>query len=71
MDELGARPPHAAATRPAIDNGATPTLHIGSIEVQLQPPAAPPMPHREPAAPTRSNAPLARGFTTPLGLRQG
>jgi hypothetical protein len=51
-------------------------IHIGSIDVRIQPPAAeraplPPEPPRSPSAPPAGPARLARGFTTPLGLRQG
>jgi hypothetical protein len=53
------------------------TLHIGSIEVRVEPPVPPPVPvPRDRPAPTVQTAPptppvgLARGFTTSLGLRQ-
>jgi hypothetical protein len=59
---------------PAPDRTPPPrTLHIGSIEVEIQTPRDGAdrdvrAQHSAPAAPA---APLARGFTTPLGLRQG
>jgi hypothetical protein len=48
-----------------------PAVHIGSVEVRIVPPAAPPnKPHRA-AAGSSSTALLSRGFTTSFGLRQG
>ena len=49
-------------------------IHIGSIEVRIEtPPAFPPAsaPVQAPPAPANPIGGLARGFTTPLGLRQG
>jgi hypothetical protein len=53
-------------------------IHIGSIEVRIEapPPKVTPFPPQTPArtassAPLASGRGLARGFTTPLGLRQG
>jgi hypothetical protein len=59
---------------PAADRTPAPrTLHIGSIEVEIQAPrdGADRDPRPQPSAPVAPAAPLARGFTTPLGLRQG
>jgi hypothetical protein len=51
------------------------TLHIGSIEVQIVPPPAPPQVPSQSAVPRSTEmgnvAPLARGFTSSFGLRQG
>ncbi len=64
--------PHPEATR--SPRPAEPrTIQIGTIEVRVQPPLADIAPPTQPARPA-SPAPasnLARGFTTPLGLRQG
>ena len=72
--------PAPAATAHWPPRSVTPrTIHIGTIEVQIQPPpkeaAALPPPEQvrpivRPAA-SASTPGLARGFTTPLGLRQG
>jgi hypothetical protein len=68
---IPAAPTH---TTPVIadDSGHTqppgaPSVHIGSIEVRLTPPPAPPAPPSRPPAPTA--APLSR-FRTPFGLGQ-
>ncbi|HET7504600.1 MAG TPA: hypothetical protein VFK02_26440 [Kofleriaceae bacterium] len=64
----------AGASGPASARPASRALHIGSIEVEIQPPPAAPLrPDAVPGASPASaapGAPLARGFTTPLGLRQ-
>jgi hypothetical protein len=73
---------HAPAARrdalapvvPAPERKPAPrTLHIGSIEVEIQTPRDGVDRDARPAqsAPAPPAAPLARGFTTPLGLRQG
>jgi hypothetical protein len=73
---------HAAAARrdalPAVAAAserkpAPRTLHIGSIEVEIQTPRDGADRDTRPvqSAPAPPAAPLARGFTTPLGLRQG
>jgi hypothetical protein len=63
-----------APVLPAPGRGPAPrTLHIGSIEVEIQAPRAGADREARPqhSAPAAPAAPLARGFTTPLGLRQG
>jgi hypothetical protein len=49
------------------------TLHIGSIQVEIQTPRDAPDRDARPSqpGPAAPAGPLARGFTTPLGLRQG
>ncbi|HEU4732550.1 MAG TPA: hypothetical protein VFT22_31865, partial [Kofleriaceae bacterium] len=75
----------ALAPTPRADRAPAPpgqsaprALHIGSIEVEIQPPPdAARQLHPDagspgaPRAPAAASAPLARGFATPLGLRQG
>lgn len=59
---------------PAPDRqAALRTLHIGSIEVEIQTPRDAPDRDVRPSqpGPAAPAGPLARGFTTPLGLRQG
>ncbi|MFT3770708.1 MAG: hypothetical protein QM820_35230 [Minicystis sp.] len=77
LDAPPLQPPALPAPRA---RGAAPppsrTIHIGSIDVQIQPPprATPPEPPPRPAAresPAAAPAPLARGFTSAIGLRQG
>ena len=46
------------------------TVHIGSIDVQLVPPSAPPAQPTKPVGKS-SLSPLSRGFTSSFGLRQG
>jgi hypothetical protein len=50
------------------------TIHIGTIEVQIVPPSAPPMPlpaSRPAPTRTRSTSALSRELTSFIGLRQG
>jgi hypothetical protein len=65
----------ATGAVPALDHKpGLRVLHIGSIEVAIQPPPAAAPPPVEPAARRAAatpNAPLARGFFSSLGLRQG
>lgn len=67
------RPPHAnQPSRPsAAATSQANTVHIGTIDIHIAPPPAPPIQSRvtgpKPAAP----ASLARGFTSSFGLRQG
>jgi hypothetical protein len=70
-------PPDRPAPYPETSRSPRPaeprTIQIGTIEVRVQPPLADIAPPAQPARPA-SPAPasnLARGFTTPLGLRQG
>lgn len=56
----------ASATPDATAGG----VHIGSVEIQIVPAHEPP-PRPAPAvAPRAVVAPLSRGFTSPIGLRQ-
>lgn len=69
-----ARP--APPPSPASPPNETPrTVHIGSIDIQIEPERKekPPAPAQAipPARPAAPPSVLARGFTTPLGLRQG
>lgn len=67
-------------TPQATKLGAPParSIHIGSIDVQIVKPAAAPPPSPAPriervaaaGAPSAPTSPLARGFASPLGLRQ-
>lgn len=79
--EVLARPPGEPLPRPALPKAASArSIHIGTIEVHVEPPlppAAAPSPirreERRPAPGTTSAAPasLSRGFTSTIGLRQG
>jgi hypothetical protein len=62
----------ASPTRAAAPPSEPPQLaiRIGSIDVQILPPA-PPQPAAPAASTPRSPVPLARGFTSSFGLRQG
>jgi hypothetical protein len=68
--------PPSLSREPRVAAGAVPTprsIHIGAIEVQIHP-AAPPPPRVQPSEaprPAAAPAPLARGFTSAIGLRQG
>lgn len=78
---IASRPPRAAAQEPGVplppvrpaprsDREAA-AIKIGTIEVRVKPPPAPPQPPaRAKAAPARSGA-LSRGLSSPFGLRQG
>jgi hypothetical protein len=46
------------------------SVRIGSIDIHIQAPPTPPQPARR-VSPPQSAAPLARGFTSSVGLRQG
>ncbi len=67
--------PPAARPRAATDPDAAPFtgIHIGSVEVQILPPAepmAPPAVTRPTAVSPAPSGPLARGLTSTIGLRQ-
>jgi hypothetical protein len=70
---LGATAPPLASTQPETAKDAT--VQIGSIDIHITPAAPPQLPAaRSPpplARPAPPAAPLARGFTSPFGLRQG
>lgn len=83
-EPIAARLPAEQRARPALPQPPrTPSsrsIHIGTIEVHVEPPgsaAAPPLPIRReerrapPAATGAPPAPLSRGFTSTIGLRQG
>jgi hypothetical protein len=67
--ELQPLAPPAPDRPPPADPAPRPTVTIGSVEVTVVPPPPPPAP--APAAVPRPVGPLARGFVTTFGLRQG
>ena len=66
-----ATPAPAAVAPVPVGKPAPRAIHIGSIQVAIQPPpdGGPPGPSR-PGAAAAPSSPLSRGFATPLGLRQ-
>jgi hypothetical protein len=70
-----ARPPATEQPHnPEIASSREPTVHIGNIEVRVgKPPLPAPPPPIVVAAPPKQapRTPLARGFSSSIGLRQG
>jgi len=68
---LEPRAPPQQSHIPGIETAAAKTggVHIGAIDIYIQPPAAPVQP--APRTLPLPSAPLARGFSSPFGIRQG
>lgn len=63
------KPAEARAEPPPRQSGG---VHIGSIDIRIEPPPVSPPPPRAAAQPSAApSAPLARGFASSFGLRQG
>lgn len=63
--------PQLRGRREVTPTTKVPAVHIGSVEVRIVPPAAPPNKPQRAAAGSASSVLLSRGFTTSFGLRQG
>jgi hypothetical protein len=61
---------HLPAELPSHPSPAN-TVHIGTIDIHIAPPPAPPLQSRAAGAKPAALAPLSRGFASPFGLRQG
>jgi hypothetical protein len=71
LTPTGERPAVSPAPSSAPASEPSRSVHIGSLEVRLEPPPrAPQRPAPAPRAAPGPRAPLARGFTSSFGLKQ-